>query len=698
MIAHLKKAGKIVFTLRFSILFIFISLFVIAIASLITITYFDFSKSMTYVSQQLIQEISSSTFKDINNEFDHIKVETELVAELITHHLVNINNVGETSQLISIIFNHETKTLASVQSVFFGDEQGNVILYGKESDNAMVTQIFKSNTGLATRVTSFKNQEGKITQKTEMKKLEYDPRTRPWYQTAKTNKKAIITDVYRYQFLGYPYWGITIASPAISQEGTLLGVIGVNVRLDFLRKSIEKINVSQHGVIFIIADDGRLIAFPHMVQYRNPVLKNIEELGHPGIMKSFEVYQTKGQEQFQFEFEGYQYLSTYKAMPGFGGHTWYLGIIVPEHDFTGALRRSNFVTMMIGILVLIVGIILVSKLITRIVKPIKDLIEETDKIRNFELSEDIVTESRMREIIYLADSLHNMKKGLRLFQQYVPKDLVRQLIETGTEAQIGGAKKQLAIMFTDIKDFTTIAGLLDPNQLMIYTCEYFDELSRIITEEKGTIDKYIGDSLMVFWGAPLPQENPSYCAARAALRCQKRLRELHKNWVSRGIPPFFTRIGIHMGSVIVGNLGSSQRLNYTALGDAVNIASRLEGTCKIYNANIIVSETVYSDIKNQFMLRFIDCVALKGKEQGIRIYELLAEQHEKIGFDIDAYNKMFAAGFAEYAKHRWDEAIANFHHCIEIYPTDTIAPLFIGRCEYFKVQPPQAGWNGVWVY
>ena len=260
---------------------------------------------------------------------------------------------------------------------------------------------------------------------------------------------------------------------------------------------------------------------------------------------------------------------------------------------------------------------------------------------------------------------------------------------------MGGSRKKLAILFSDIENFTSIAEQTAPNLLMTQLCEYFEELSSIISKEAGTIDKYIGDSIMAFWGAPLPDAESCHHAAYAAVLCQEKLVELNAQWKKQGRPQFITRIGIHTGEAIVGNLGSSERLNYTALGDTINIASRLEGINKNYKTNIIVSDEVYEQIKDRFILRMIDCVIVKGRTKSSCLYELLGDDRTKITFDLNAYRAQFKEGFMHYQKQQWDEAIASFHHCIKIYPTDTIAPIFIGRCNQYKLIPPGSDWKGI---
>jgi adenylate cyclase len=298
----------------------------------------------------------------------------------------------------------------------------------------------------------------------------------------------------------------------------------------------------------------------------------------------------------------------------------------------------------------------------------------------------------------LSQAIHSMKKGLQSFQRYVPAVLVRQLIETGNDVSIGGSKKKLAILFSDITNFTSIVEKEKPTQVMVQVCEYLNELSNIILQERGTIDKYIGDSIMAFWGAPLDEADPCRLAARAAVRCIKRLEVLNTKWRNEGKVQYPTRIGIHWGEAIVGNMGSSERLNYTAIGDAINFANRLEGINKVYGTNIIVSEAFFKKIQHDFVLRKVDYIVVKGRTSAGFIYELLAENKQDLSFDIDLYRSAFDKGFAAYQNQEWDEAIRCFSECLNIYPQDKVAPIFIDRCKIFKDSLPMQGWQGIWYF
>jgi adenylate cyclase len=223
-----------------------------------------------------------------------------------------------------------------------------------------------------------------------------------------------------------------------------------------------------------------------------------------------------------------------------------------------------------------------------------------------------------------------------------------------------------------------------------------------IIDNQGTIDKYIGDAIMAFWGAPLEDNDHPIHACRAALTCKQTLDELNKHWVLDRKPAFITRFGIHTGDAIVGNVGSEDRLNYSAFGDSVNLAARLEGINKYYGTTITISHETYKNVQHQFICRPIDVVAVKGKTEGVRIYELLYElsdEHNK-SLDIDAAQKLTditTEAFKAYLAKDWKTAMQKYEDLKELNPNDKVADVFLERCQIFKKTPPPAFWNGTYV-
>ena len=329
--------------------------------------------------------------------------------------------------------------------------------------------------------------------------------------------------------------------------------------------------------------------------------------------------------------------------------------------------------------------------------PVHQLVIETEKIKNFDLKDRVVINTSLTDLQTLIRAVADMKMGLQSFQKYVPANLVRQLIETNQEARIGGKLRELTVFFSDIADFTTITERLSPNELTLQLSEYFDGITATVMDHKGTVDKYIGDSVMAFWGAPIEIENQAAHACRAALECQRKVRELSKKWKAEEKIEFHTRIGLSTGEIIVGNIGSEQRLNYTVIGDPVNLASRLEGLNKAYRTEIIVSAETYARCRDAVEVRLLDFVVVKGKSEPVRIYELIGEKG-----DISPLRKEFLTRFNKaidlYLARDWDAALKILHSLVEKEPEDFVTQLYIRRCEEFQTNPPEPNWVGQYRY
>ncbi len=338
------------------------------------------------------------------------------------------------------------------------------------------------------------------------------------------------------------------------------------------------------------------------------------------------------------------------------------------------------------------GIILMI-LYRQVTHPIQALVKETDKIRDFNLDERVDIKASLYEIKTLVNAMASMKVGLQSFKKFVPSQLVRQLMETGLEASASGQRREVSIFFSDVADFTTISEAMKPSELASHLTEYFNEMTNIIMENQGTVDKYIGDAIMAFWNAPLEIRDHAQAACRSALRIQDSLRALEKKWVAQEKPVFRTRIGLNTGDVVVGNMGSEQRLNYTIIGDPVNLASRLEALNKYYDSSIIISQFTYEKCSSDFEVRTLDYVLVKGKTKAVSIYELLAEKGDISTLDKE-YNQYYEEAISFYLRREWDQAIEIFERLLTQKPKDGPCRMFLERCQAYAVEPPPDSWTG----
>lgn len=305
------------------------------------------------------------------------------------------------------------------------------------------------------------------------------------------------------------------------------------------------------------------------------------------------------------------------------------------------------------------------------------------------------------------------KKILGAFEKYVSKNVIAHMLEHPELLSLGGEKRTITIFFSDIRGFTSISERLSPEQLVRLLNEYLTEMTDIIFRHDGVVDKYMGDAIMAFWNAPLDQKAHAELACLTALEMEKHLLELQKKWRSSGVPEIDIGIGLNTGSAVVGNMGSYDRFDYTAMGDTVNIGSRLEGLNKYYGTRIIISENTLNSLKTGFgenaaiktknlLVRKLDRVVVKGKKEPVLIYELV--EKEPAPEYLHKIVEHFERGLGFYFRQKWDEAISEFKISSKIKKqytgkSDSPSALFIERCNYFKNYSSSPGkrWNGVWV-
>ncbi|OQX29911.1 MAG: hypothetical protein B0D92_01145 [Spirochaeta sp. LUC14_002_19_P3] len=291
-------------------------------------------------------------------------------------------------------------------------------------------------------------------------------------------------------------------------------------------------------------------------------------------------------------------------------------------------------------------------------------------------------------------SFQKMVAGLKSFQKYVPSNLVKKLIFLGKVAVVGGEERKLTLFFSDIQNFTSISEELPPQQLVKELVRYLSMMSSRIIKHDGTVDKYMGDGVMAFWGAPDYVEHHAVQACYAALDCMEAInRIMEKNPNSTR---FRTRIGLHTGDVIVGNMGSSERMDYTVIGDSVNLASRLEGLNKLYNTKIIISESTYYEVKDYVVTRLLDKVAVKGKKKGVYVYELIARNGE-IGQTQKHFIEESDKAVRLYFGKEWEKALEIFAKLLRHDSSDTLSQILGTRCQEFLKNPPPENWDGVYI-
>lgn len=305
-------------------------------------------------------------------------------------------------------------------------------------------------------------------------------------------------------------------------------------------------------------------------------------------------------------------------------------------------------------------------------------------------------------IAYIGTSVHRYVKEERekrmvrqTFSLYVPRSVVEEMLAHPERLKLGGEKKELSVFFSDIRGFTTLSEKLPPEELVPQLNEYLTRMTQVVFDHQGTLDKYIGDAIMAIFGAPLTQEDHAARACATALDMHKILKELHQEWQDQGRPVLQIGIGINTGTMMVGNMGSERRFDYTVLGDNVNLASRLEGLTKKYGVTIVVSESTWEAVDGAFVGRELDVVRVKGKLNPVGIYELMGRKEE-----ADRYREpleAYAEGVRRFRGGHWQDALTIFKEVEKWWPGDPPSQLYQKRCSELLENPPREEWSYVTV-
>jgi len=284
----------------------------------------------------------------------------------------------------------------------------------------------------------------------------------------------------------------------------------------------------------------------------------------------------------------------------------------------------------------------------------------------------------------------------KTFSQYLSPGVIA-LIEEDPQKYIrpGGEVKELTVMFSDIRDFTSLSEGLTPDELVRLLNQYLSAMTNVLFKNLGTLDKYIGDAIMAFWGSPYPQEDHALRACACAVEMQAMLDVLNQKWISDGHRPISFGIGLNTGPVNVGNMGSDKRLAWTVMGDNVNLASRLEGMTKQYRTQVIISENTYRQVNSHFVCREVDKIRVKGKSQPVTIYELMGPMAEFSRYEplLSKFNKALAA----YRTQDWRNAAGTLGELLAEFPSDGPTQILLQRCIEFMEAAPEPDWDGVYV-
>lgn len=501
--------------------------------------------------------------------------------------------------------------------------------------------------------------------------------------------------------------GISTSMPLV-KNNKFIGVVNVVIELERISQFLSRQMIGERGTVIVIDREGRIVASadPRAIeQQRQGLLPMLDELGrddarlaligsaiHGGGVDIGGIAEIRSLEMTS-PADGAEYFVTFSPVQF---QDWVIATVIPAHDFLASIEASAE-TLLIALVALVLAMAALAVLMANrlIARPLTRISEQFGHIASFQLDRVMRVPSRLREFEGLSNALVQTTSSLSSFAKYMPTELVRTLVSQGIEAKPGGEHESLTVMFADLQGFTTLSESLGESVVPVLS-EYLETASSAVLSTRGTIDKFIGDAVMAFWGAPIkdPLHARDACAAALAIR-EKMLTRQSKMTAGDPRAALRARIGINTGRMLVGNIGSADRLNYTVIGDPVNVASRLEALNKRYGTSIMIGDETRRAAGDAVLCRQLDWVAVYGRAEGVAIHELLAMSD---GADIRAFAwvRDYEAGLDAYRSRQFSRALQSFEAVNAAHAAgDPPSQIFIERCRALIATPPGADWNHI---
>jgi adenylate cyclase len=473
----------------------------------------------------------------------------------------------------------------------------------------------------------FEDREGNKIDQLDLPNSDYDPRTRVWYRDTMQTDRTLVSSPYASFSIGTPM--ITLSAPL---HGHVRGVIAADLKLDKFSELVHAQRPGEHGTAIIFDSFGVIIAHPDYARLMeeartNPALPELPEISEirtglvGAVMRKWD-----GRERFEGSIrgeDGRDYLFHLQKFSQGDEYSGYSLLFAAEDDFAQNVRklqiRGLIFALIVGACFLPAAWIFGGRMSSRL----KRITAQASGLETLTAPDEAPVTSGIKEINELGKTVGVARRSISSFARFVPKDIVGGIVDGSISTELGGMRREVTILFTDVSNFTGISEGADPDSLMHQTSRHFAALTEAFLAERGTVDKFIGDSVMVFWNAPHLQPDHVERACRAALSAKAASDALNTQFEAEGLHPFAVRIGIHVGDAVVGNVGSTERMNYTVLGNSVNLAARLEGLNKGYGTTILVSEAVRERVEHRFRFNSIASVTAKGMTTETRVYELV---------------------------------------------------------------------------
>jgi adenylate cyclase len=585
----------------------------------------------------------------LQNDVIRFTQDYTLLQPLAVATIANVVKYSDSRGEMSDVLNHVEFLKNLMLSASLQNEDFSAVLFGNSVGDAITVRNISGvySVGLCNHTTKnyyFDNYDPSTGVKgafnANLSQTNYNPRTRPWYVAGAAAKSIVWAPIY-INLGNPPTLVLSCAYPFFNQSnptqflGVLASQFSLNKISEFLRE--QKVDgadtfIMERNTILVATSEGlpysingstvsRITAHQHTyyvygdtVNYITANYGNLTELKEA----QFTFVDSKGTTRIVF-------VSTYKDQYGLN---LLVGSILNNDKLLGVVTTGSIIAGVISALAVVVSASIAITFGCCISIPLRHLAKEMLHVANMDLDTRTTPTMKLNEFNEMSNAMTQMKQGLTNFQKFVPAEVVRSLLKSGRGVTLGVKHRNLTILFMDIKDFTTITEAIEPNILINLMSKFFTQMGNAIMESGGTIDKFIGDCIMAMWNAPEKLPGHEVKAIDASFEMRRKLEHLNKKWAKRKYPEVIVRIGINTALTLVGNIGAPERINYTCLGDGVNVAARLEGLNKFFGTNILIGETTYEVVKDVYLCRWVDYLSLKGKNKPIDVYEPLCKVEE----------------------------------------------------------------------
>ena len=599
------------------------------------ITYTSTNEAVSRTAQAMAERFNAQVVKNIQQVIDPISSLSSSTAVIVSSEQGYFRKDASWAYLKTCI--EQTIDLrgayfaypdGSFRATYRAD--GRAVFFGKEAPADALWAyrwLQRGPQGQAKDHFQFVNAKGDILEE-RIIEVPYDPRKRPWYEASVNKKKANLIGPTVFASSGQV--GLTFSAP-VYVNGEIAGVVGMDMTLQSLGKFLNANRISENSLAVIIDRDQKVVATSSdddaLVkldgQLLVPALSDLRSSLPRKALASLPAKDHVGVFLFSNQEGKQDHLALLSPIPLKAHGDWKVLVIAPRSDFLSDIVSNIGRITILGVVLLGLQVLMVWWLSRKIAGPLEALALQVDAIERLEINDAYpLQRSSFTEIDRLAQSVSRMSKALKAFAAFVPIDLVRGLMKSEKGLETGGHSRFITIMFTDLEAFSALSENRPSHELLQQVSRYLGTASRIIGEEFGTVDKFIGDAVMAFWGAPNELEDHAWRACVAAVRIQQEMDVMNAEWKKVGLPELKVRIGIHSDAVLVGNIGSIERMSYTVMGDGVNVASRLEGLNKNFGTRICISKTVYRESGERLILRPLGDMEVKGRKSTIEVFEL----------------------------------------------------------------------------